>query len=354
MATVELDNVSKVFGSLQILFDINLRIDDGEFVVLIGPSGCGKSTLLRIIAGLEESSSGVVRIGGSDVSQQSPKDRNISMVFQSYALYPHMTVFQNMAFSLDLKRTRPQMTKQIVANAADILGLSDLLDRYPRQLSGGQRQRVAMGRAIVRNPGVFLFDEPLSNLDAQMRVQMRTEIKSLHLKLRPTSIYVTHDQIEAMTLADRIVVMRNGRIEQVGTPVELYEKPCNTFVAGFIGSPAINFIPGTIVESGDSIGLLASDNVFIKIPSRLSKYIGQAITYSVRPDDIKLSPSDGISARVKLTEFTGSTTLVHASVGELDVCVSAAGHVRYAPDDTVKLKFPADAHFFNQDGVRMI
>src|SRR5829696_5838575 len=244
MAGVEVRNVRKAFGTTQILHGVSIDIPDGAFVILVGPSGCGKSTLLRMIAGLENISAGEIRIGNRVVNNVPPKERDIAMVFQNYALYPHMTVADNMAFSLKLRRAPQSEIKARVDKAASILGLQKLLDRYPRQLSGGQRQRVAMGRAIVRDPQVFLFDEPLSNLDAKLRVAMRTEIKALHQRLSTTTIYVTHDQIEAMTMADRIVVMREGNMEQIGAPLELYDRPANLFVAGFIGSPAMNFLKG--------------------------------------------------------------------------------------------------------------
>src|SRR5215213_686557 len=243
MAAVTLSGVRKAFGTTPVVHGVDIAIADGEFCVLVGPSGCGKSTLLRMIAGLEEITSGEIRIGTRAVNTVPPKERDIAMVFQNYALYPHMTVYDNMAFSLRLAGRPVDEVQQRVGDAAQILGLNDYLQRYPRQLSGGQRQRVAMGRAIVRKPQVFLFDEPLSNLDAKLRVAMRTEIKALHQRLKTTSVYVTHDQIEAMTMADRIVVMNAGRVEQIGSPLELYDNPANLFVAGFIGSPAMNFIP---------------------------------------------------------------------------------------------------------------
>ena len=261
MASVVIRDVVKRFGDTTILHGVSVDIADGEFAVLVGPSGCGKTTLLRMIAGLEEINSGSIAIGGREINIVPPKERDIAMVFQNYALYPHMSVFDNMAFSLKLAKVpRGEMEKK-VARAAEILGLQALLDRYPRQLSGGQRQRVAMGRAIVRNPKVFLFDEPLSNLDAKLRVQMRTEIRELHQKLKSTSIYVTHDQIEAMTMADKIVVMRDGHIQQVGTPLELYDWPANVFVAGFIGSPAMNFLPATALEGGMRVRQASGDEL---------------------------------------------------------------------------------------------
>src|SRR5215217_2118351 len=250
MATVEVRSVVKRFGSIEVLHGVDVTIEDRSFVVLLGPSGCGKSTLLRMIAGLEEISRGEIAIGGRVVNTVPPKDRDIAMVFQNYALYPHMTVAQNMGFSMKLAKAPKEAADREVMRSARILGLEELLHRYPRQLSGGQRQRVAMGRAIVRNPQVFLFDEPLSNLDAKLRVQMRAEIKELHQRLKVTTVYVTHDQIEAMTMADKIVVMNGGNVEQAGPPLELYDRPANLFVAGFIGSPAMNLIPGGIGSGG--------------------------------------------------------------------------------------------------------
>src|ERR1700737_3449266 len=250
MASVAIRDVRKAFGAVHVIHGVDIAIDDGQFVVLVGPSGCGKSTLLRMIAGLENITSGEIRIGERVVNHVPPKERDIAMVFQNYALYPHMTVAANMGFSLKLRGAPRSEIETRVRRAAEILGLSPLLERYPRQLSGGQRQRVAMGRAIVRDPQVFLFDEPLSNLDAKLRVAMRTEIKELHLRLKTTTVYVTHDQIEAMTMADKIVVMHEGIVEQIGTPLELYDRPDNQFVAGFIGSPAMNFLKGRVKSNG--------------------------------------------------------------------------------------------------------
>src|SRR5215210_7923784 len=266
MASVQLRDVRKSFGRVEVVHGVNISIDDGEFVVLVGPSGCGKSTLLRMVAGLEEISAGEIRIGANVVNKVPPKARDIAMVFQNYALYPHMTVFDNMAFSMKLAGRSKDDTRTRVDRAAKILGLTEYLERYPRQLSGGQRQRVAMGRAIVRDPQVFLFDEPLSNLDAKLRVAMRTEIKALHQRLKTTSIYVTHDQIEAMTMADRIVVMNAGRVEQIGSPLELYDNPANLFVAGFIGSPAMNFIGGRMARNGAGLTVAVGNGIHLPIP----------------------------------------------------------------------------------------
>src|ERR671927_1625219 len=273
MALVALRKVVKMFDKTPAVQGIDLDISDREFVVLVGPSGCGKTTTLRMIAGLEEATSGEIFIGDQLVNDVPPKDRDIAMVFQNYALYPHMTVFENMSFGLRLRKFPKAEIKERVENAARILDITPLLDRQPKQLSGGQRQRVAMGRAIVRNPKVFLFDEPLSNLDAKLRVQMRTEIKKVHQKVRTTTVYVTHDQVEAMTLADRVVVMNKGRIEQIGTPNELYHKPATRFVAGFIGSPAMNFIPCRLEQAGDALNVRLSYTISFAVPAgRLERY----------------------------------------------------------------------------------
>src|SRR5438128_8552476 len=275
MAAVTITAVRKAFGATEVIHGVDVNIGDGEFVVLVGPSGCGKSTLLRMIAGLENITSGEISISGRVVNRVPPKARDIAMVFQNYALYPHMTVRDNMSFALMLAKQPKDAIEARVARAAGILGLKDYLDRYPRQLSGGQRQRVAMGRAIVRDPQVFLFDEPLSNLDAKLRVQMRTEIKELHQRLKTTSIYVTHDQIEAMTMADKIVVMRDGIVEQTGDPLTLYDRPNNTFVAGFIGSPAMNMVPGTARVNGSSARVEFAGGVQIPAPRGVAGSDGQ-------------------------------------------------------------------------------
>src|SRR6266446_3718769 len=282
MSAVSLRGVRKSFGSTEVVHGVDISIADGEFCVLVGPSGCGKSTLLRMIAGLEEISAGEIAIGARVVNALRPKERDIAMVFQNYALYPHMTVYDNMAFSLKLAGVAKDEAGQRVADASQILGLNDYLQRYPRQLSGGQRQRVAMGRAIVRKPQVFLFDEPLSNLDAKLRVAMRTEIKALHQRLTTTSVYVTHDQIEAMTMADKIVVMNAGRVEQVGSPLELYDNPANQFVAGFIGSPAMNFLTGRMARNGAGLAVAVGGGVHLPIPVRAEIPEGVDVTAVVR------------------------------------------------------------------------
>ncbi|MDR6820708.1 multiple sugar transport system ATP-binding protein [Neorhizobium sp. 2083] len=312
MATVTLQNIQKRFGAVNVIENLSVDIADGEFVVLVGPSGCGKSTLLRMVAGLEEVSGGEILIGAREVSNLPARDRDIAMVFQNYALYPHMTVEDNMGFALKLKKADPADTAERVKKAAAILGLENLLDRYPRQLSGGQRQRVAMGRAIVRNPQVFLFDEPLSNLDAKLRVVMRSEIKAMHQRIGTTTIYVTHDQIEAMTMADKIVVLHDGNIEQVGAPLELYDRPANLFVAGFIGSPAMNFLDGRIEE-----GVFRTDKgLILPLPADLSPASagGRPLVYGIRPEHIRAS-DQGIQGRATIVEGTGSEIFAKLDCG---------------------------------------
>src|SRR5437762_491550 len=288
MASVAIRDVRKAFGTTHVIHGVNISISDGEFVVLVGPSGCGKSTLLRMIAGLENISGGEIRIGERVVNHVPPKERDIAMVFQNYALYPHMTVAANMGFSLRLRGASQQEIDARVKRAADILGLGPYLARFPRQLSGGQRQRVAMGRAIVRDPQVFLFDEPLSNLDAKLRVQMRTEIKELHQRLKTTTIYVTHDQVEAMTMADRIVVMHDGRVEQIGAPLELYDAPNNQFVAGFIGSPAMNFLKGKVKSNG-AAGFEGPNGVKLPLKAAPAGSDGRAAVYGIRPEHFTIA-----------------------------------------------------------------
>ncbi|KAA3527171.1 sn-glycerol-3-phosphate ABC transporter ATP-binding protein UgpC [Agrobacterium tumefaciens] len=312
MASVELRDVRKSYASLDVIHGISLDITDGEFIALVGPSGCGKSTLLRMIAGLEEITDGDILIGGTVVNSMTPRERNIAMVFQSYALYPHMTVAENMGFNLKLAGQPKNVIDERVAEAARMLDLGKLLDRKPSQLSGGQRQRVAMGRAVVRNPAVFLFDEPLSNLDAKLRVQMRSEIKALHQKVGTTSIYVTHDQIEAMTLADRVVVLNHGRIEQQGTPLELYKTPANLFVAAFIGSPAMNLIEGVVDGEGDQPAARLKDGTAIRIAASRNVKRGQSVTIGLRPEHIGSTVGGDISlsGRTVLVEPTGAQTHV--------------------------------------------
>ena len=353
MGALSIRNVRKSFGAVDILKGIDIEIDEGEFLILVGPSGCGKSTLLRMLAGLEDITGGEITIDDKVVNDLESKDRDIAMVFQSYALYPHMTVGENMAFSLKLRNADAAMTKERVAKAAKILNLDALLARYPRELSGGQRQRVAMGRAIVRDPKVFLFDEPLSNLDAKLRVAMRAEIKALHQRLKTTTVYVTHDQIEAMTMADRIVVMHDGIIEQIGTPLELFDRPVNLFVAQFIGSPAMNVIPGTLHGSGPSAEVEAAGTRW-PVPAQIGGKPGQAVHYGIRPGDIHLAPAgSGIAAKVIVVEPTGAETELLVEVGGQggqQLVLVMHGRTDARPDDTVHLAVDAaKAHLF--DGV---
>jgi multiple sugar transport system ATP-binding protein len=346
MASVAIRNVRKSFGSTEILHGVSVDIEDGEFVILVGPSGCGKSTLLRMIAGLENISSGEIAIGGRVVNDVAPKARDIAMVFQNYALYPHMTVRDNMAFSLSVAKAPKSVREQRVARAAEILGLGQLLDRYPRQLSGGQRQRVAMGRAIVRDPQVFLFDEPLSNLDAKLRVQMRSEIKELHQRLKVTTVYVTHDQIEAMTMADKIVVMNGGNIEQIGAPLELYDRPANVFVAGFIGSPSMNFLRGR-VESGR---FMAGQDISLRLPDAAIASEGQPAVYGIRPEHMVLSGEGGIPAIVHVVEPTGSETQVVAQLGDASILCAFRERVSAKPGETIWIApEPTLAHLFDAE-----
>ena len=330
MAQVALRNIVKTFDRTPAVQGIDLDISDREFIVLVGPSGCGKSTTLRMIAGLEEATSGEIYIGDQLVNDVPPKDRDIAMVFQNYALYPHMTVFENMSFGLRLKKfPKPEIRERVQA-AARILDITDLLDRRPKQLSGGQRQRVAMGRAIVRNPKVFLFDEPLSNLDAKLRVQMRTEIKKIHQTVTTTTVYVTHDQVEAMTLADRVVIMNAGRIDQIGTPHQVYHSPQTQFVAGFIGSPTMNFLPCRLVENGAGLTVRLSDWLSLPVPpSREARYrprVGHELIFGLRPEHIRegrgeVPPgSAAFEARLDVVEPMGMETMIYFIVDGVEVC----------------------------------
>ncbi len=353
MATVSFRKIEKAYGSVKVIHGIGFDIADGEFVVLVGPSGCGKSTLLRMLAGLEDISGGEILIDDKVVNDLESKDRDIAMVFQSYALYPHMTVRDNMAFSLKLRKADTKLTDERVANAARILNLDALLDRFPKELSGGQRQRVAMGRAIVRDPKVFLFDEPLSNLDAKLRVAMRAEIKALHQRLKTTTVYVTHDQIEAMTMADRIVVMHDGIIEQIGTPLALYDKPGNLFVAQFIGSPSMNVFDGVLQKEGGQMGVAALGALW-PLSGISGGNHGQKVHYGIRPGDLKLAAS-GIAAEVVVVEPTGAETELLLQIGSgaaaQQLTLVLHGRTDAQPGSTVHLAIDGSkAHVFDGQG----
>ncbi|KQT47648.1 sugar ABC transporter ATP-binding protein [Aureimonas sp. Leaf454] len=345
MASVDIVDVRKSFGAHPVIKGVNVEIQDGEFVILVGPSGCGKSTLLRMLAGLEHISGGEIRIGDRVVNDLPPKDRDIAMVFQNYALYPHMTVAENMAFSLKLKGASKPDIETRVKPAAEILGLTAYLDRYPRQLSGGQRQRVAMGRAIVRDPQVFLFDEPLSNLDAKLRVSMRTEIKNLHQRLTTTTVYVTHDQIEAMTMADKIVVMQDGLVEQVGAPLELYDRPNNLFVAGFIGSPAMNMLHGKL-DTADPTRFLTGDGVALPVSGSRPEALGRELVYGARPESIHIGGD--IPLQVVVIEPTGSESQVLGKIGATAVTCVFRERVMAKPGETIHVSIdPKAVHLFD-------
>src|SRR5574338_358426 len=356
MASVAIRDVRKAFGATQVLHGVSIDIRDREFVVLVGPSGCGKSTLLRMIAGLENITGGEIRIGDRVVNRLPPKERDVAMVFQNYALYPHMTVADNMAFSMKLRGAPKSEIDERVSRAAAILGLSQLLQRFPRQLSGGQRQRVAMGRAIVRDPQVFLFDEPLSNLDAKLRVQMRVELKRLHERLETTAIYVTHDQVEAMTLGSRVVVMRDGWVQQVGEPLEIYSRPANKFVAGFIGSPAMHFVPVTVTEANGSVYAEAT-GMRVKVPAdkatALKPYKGQTVTLGIRPEDLWVgsgadSSDLAFDAVVEVVEPLGSEILLNVSLAGQQIVSRVEPSVKARPHDKIRMAFVPDRiHFFD-------
>jgi multiple sugar transport system ATP-binding protein len=353
MAEVALRQVQKSFGGAKVIHGVDLEIRDGEFVVFVGPSGCGKSTLLRLVAGLEDITHGDIYIDGERVNDLVPARRRIAMVFQSYALYPHMNVYDNMAFGLELAKASKTEIDRRVREAARLLQIDDLLDRKPKQLSGGQRQRVAIGRAIVRDPKVFLFDEPLSNLDAALRVQTRIEIAKLHADTRATMIYVTHDQVEAMTLADRIVVLNKGRIEQVGTPLELYHRPANLFVAGFIGSPQMNFIEAEATGAGP-------DGVQVRLPNGTTPAIpvspegveaGEPVVLGIRPDHLQVQEGGAFRGRIELVEQLGENHLLYVSADGLRLTARGAGDARHRIGDVVALGFSGEScHLFRPAG----
>jgi len=346
MSSVAIQDLYKKFGTTQVIHGVSIAVGDGEFVVLVGPSGCGKSTLLRMIAGLENITAGEIRIGGRLVNNLPPKARDVAMVFQNYALYPHMTVGANMGFSLKLRGAPRAQIDARVRRAAETLGLQQLLTRYPRQLSGGQRQRVAMGRAIVRDPQVFLFDEPLSNLDAKLRVAMRTEIKELHQRLKTTTVYVTHDQIEAMTMADRIVVMHDGLVEQIGAPLDLYDRPDNMFVAGFIGSPAMNFLTGNLRANG-GLEFIGPSQVRLPVAAAPAAVEGRPVVYGIRPEHFLIA-DDGAEVVVQVVEPTGSELQVVTKLGEQDIITIFRERHNFRPGDRIRLKpDPRFVHLFD-------
>jgi multiple sugar transport system ATP-binding protein len=356
MAKVLIRDLNKMYDEVHAVKNVNLEIGDREFVVLVGPSGCGKTTTLRMVAGLEDITSGEISIDGRVVNELAPMDRDIAMVFQNYALYPHMSVRDNMAFGLKMRKFDKPEIERRVRQAAEILGIQALLARKPRQLSGGQRQRVALGRAIVRNPRVFLFDEPLSNLDAALRVQMRVELKRLHERLETTAIYVTHDQVEAMTLGDRVVVMKDGVVQQEGAPLALYQRPANRFVASFIGSPAMNFLPVTLAGSDQALWA-ESPGMRIKVPpakaERLRQYTGQRVVLGVRPEALRVAngadPADyGFDSKVEVVEPLGSEILLNVRAGEHAIVARVDPSTRVSVRDSVRLALdPARLHFFD-------
>jgi ABC-type sugar transport system ATPase subunit len=365
MATVTFESVRKRYGEAVIVAGLDLSIADGELVVLVGGSGCGKSTILRMLAGLEQVTSGKILIGERDVTHLAPRDRNVAMVFQDYALYPHLTAYENLALGLRIRKVPKAEIQKRVSWAASLLGLEELLQRKPRQMSGGQRQRVAMGRAMVREPAVFLFDEPLSNLDAKLRGQMRVEICRLQRRLGVTTLYVTHDQVEAMTLGDRLVVLDGGRIQQVGRPIDLYRAPGNRFVAGFIGSPSMNFVEGRLASSGDELSFVA-DDLRVPLPAErrpdaaLPDEAGkETVTMGIRPEDLTLAPpaptSPTATGQLALAERLGSTTFLHVDVGKTRLVATAASDLDFTPDETLTLAIdPARVHLFDATGLSLL
>ena len=352
MGNIAISNVTKKFDSTEVIHGINFKIDDGEFVVLVGPSGCGKTTLLRMIAGLESITGGNISIDGKIINNIKPKERDCAMVFQNYALYPHMKVAANMGFSLKIKKASKEEINKKVKDVAKILEIEDYLERYPRQLSGGQRQRVAMGRAIVRNPKVFLFDEPLSNLDAKLRVQMRTQIKLLHARLKTTLVYVTHDQVEAMTMADKIVVMNEGLVEQTGAPLELYDKPVNIFVAGFIGSPSMNLLNASINSNSINLGSAGS----IPITRKTTSENNLDITLGIRPSHMDISKNgEGLKFQIDVVEPTGADSLIYGKINDTECCVQTSERLNLKSGEIIHILPNEDnLHFFdNQSNERI-
>jgi len=356
MATISLENIEKTYGDVEVIKGVNMEIEDGEFMVIVGPSGCGKSTLLRMVAGLEAITAGQISIGGRVVNDLEPAERDIAMVFQNYALYPHMSVYKNMAYGLKIKKIPEDEIKRRVNRAAEILELGDYLNRSPRQLSGGQRQRVAMGRAIVREPAVFLFDEPLSNLDAKLRVQMRLEIKKLQEALGITAIYVTHDQVEAMTLGHRLAVVNGGVIEQIGTPIEIYERPETVFVAGFIGSPSMNLIKGAMDDAGGTV-LLGSESK-LQLAQTNPALAGCSVIFGARPEHLRVTPAAQatLTLTVGIVEQLGADSLVHGTLGDgADAVIRLEGIHTYSKGEEIGLSIAAkQTHLFAADSGRRL
>ncbi len=354
MATVEYRNIVKSFGTVEVIRGLSFEIEPSTFTVLLGPSGCGKTTLLRLTAGLETMNSGDVLIAGNRVNDVHPRDRDIAMVFQNYALYPTMKVYENIAFSLEVRKLSTEEIRRRVGEAAATLNLTEYLDRYPKELSGGQRQRVAMGRAMVRDAKVFLFDEPLSNLDAKLRAHMRVEIRQLHNRLRSTSIYVTHDQIEAMTMADKIVLMRDGEIEQAGTPDEVYDRPSNRFVADFIGTPSMNFISGEVAPV-DGRPTFRAKHVKIPLPPGTTLTPGRKVTCGLRPADLTIAPAGEINGKLILAEKTGADIHLHIAVGDLDIVAVVPRNTSVSAGDAIRLTIdPAKVHLFDAENERRV
>jgi sn-glycerol 3-phosphate transport system ATP-binding protein len=357
MSDVAIKEVHKSFGTTKVIIGLDLEINDGEFVVIVGKSGCGKSTLLRMIAGLESITSGEISISGSVVNNLEPKERDVAMVFQNYALYPHMTAFQNIGYALRIARRPKTEIRERVEWVARVLGIEDLMERKPSQMSGGQRQRVAMGRAIIRKPGVFLFDEPLSNLDAKLRNKMRVELKKLHNSLKATSIFVTHDQIEAMTMADKLVVMNVGIVEQIGTPREIYAYPNSTYVATFIGSPEMNLFQGSLSSDGKSINALNGEE--FKLPYKVKSSQGQTVMVGIRPEHLALGPKVhgeyGLMAQIEYIEDLGASLVFHAKAGEQEFTILAQADIENPTNGDVFVQFlPSNLHFFDaSNGLRI-
>ncbi len=362
MAGVRLTNIIKKYDATTVIPQLNLEIEDKEFVVLVGPSGCGKTTTLRMIAGLEEATAGSIFVGDREVTNLRPGLRNCSMVFQNYALYPHMSVRENIAYGLKVRKTPPGEITELVQNAARVLGLTEFLDRRPKHLSGGQRQRVAIGRAIVRNPDVFLFDEPLSNLDAKLRVEMRAEIKNLHHRLNVTMVYVTHDQVEAMTLADRVVVMKDGIIEQMADPITLYEQPANTFVAGFIGAPSMNFLPAQLEQGGDGLVVVLEDGSRLPVPAsrqeRYARHAGQSVIFGIRPEHVSELTGESQSVTSVLTDVVeplGSHALLMGRIGATKFTAQVDAHLKLKPKDRCPIHLNMNSmHLFEKDSGKVI